>query len=150
LYASAPSAIVDLLQQLGLTDVAEIKARASTALLRLSQRLAPHILNVGQYLVSFSVSLFVMLYMLFFLLRDGGEAVRHITESVPMRPEHTRTLFEQFAAVVRAAIKSNLLIAVLQGALGALIFALLGIPSAALWGVVMAILSLLPVVGAIL
>ncbi len=59
-------------------------------------------------------------------------------------------LFGRFAAVVRATVKSNLAIAALQGAFGALIFMLLGIRSPILWGALMAILSLLPLVGAIL
>jgi predicted PurR-regulated permease PerM len=58
-----------------------------------------------------------------------------------------RMLFAKFGEVTRATIKGNLVIAVIQGTLGGLIFWVLGIPGALLWGVVMAVLSLIPAVG---
>ena len=57
-------------------------------------------------------------------------------------------LFNKFAEITRATIKGNLVVAAIQGALGGLIFWFLGIPAAVLWGVVMAVLSLIPAVGA--
>jgi predicted PurR-regulated permease PerM len=67
---------------------------------------------------------------------------------VPLRPEQQRALFTKFTAVVRATVKGGILIAMLQGTLGGLIFWFLGIHAPLLWGVLMAILSLLPAVGA--
>jgi predicted PurR-regulated permease PerM len=58
-----------------------------------------------------------------------------------------RLLFAKFGEVTRATIKGNLVIAVVQGSLGGIIFGILGIPGALLWGVVMAVLSLIPAVG---
>jgi len=59
-------------------------------------------------------------------------------------------LFAKFAEVTRATVKGNLVVAAVQGTLGGLIFWVLGIPGAFLWGVVMTLLSLIPVVGAAL
>jgi predicted PurR-regulated permease PerM len=56
-------------------------------------------------------------------------------------------LFSKFGEVTRATIKGNMVIALIQGSLGGLIFWALGIPGALLWGVVMAVLSLIPAVG---
>jgi predicted PurR-regulated permease PerM len=57
-------------------------------------------------------------------------------------------LLDKFAVVVRAMIKGTILVAIVQGFLGGLIFWLLGIHAPVLWGVVMAFMSLLPAVGA--
>lgn len=150
LFAVAPPWVLDLLQHFGISSLGEMQARASAALLRVSQLIAPRLLNLGQNILAFGLGLFVMLYLLFFLLREGTALATHIGEAIPMRAERVDALFGRFAAVVRATVKSNLAIAVLQGAFGALIFMLLGIRSPVLWGVLMAILSLLPLVGAIL
>ena len=150
LFAVAPPWVLGALEHFGITSLGEVQARASTALLRASQLVAPRVLNLGHNILGFTLALFVMLYMLFFLLREGVALVAHVRDAVPMRAERVDALFGRFAAVVRATVKSNLAIAALQGAFGALIFMLLGIRSPILWGALMAILSLLPLVGAIL
>ena len=71
-----------------------------------------------------------------------------LARDIPLAADHKRELFGKFATVIRATVKGNILVAMSQGALGGLIFAFLGIPGAVLWGVVMAVLSLLPAVGA--
>src|SRR5688572_10757206 len=88
-----------------------------------------------------------MLYLLYFLLRDGRELSARIGKAVPLREDLRRGLFRKFATVVRATVKGNIVVAVIQGALGGLAFAFLGIPGAFLWGTVMALFSLLPAVG---
>ena len=89
-----------------------------------------------------------MAYLAFFLLRDGSRLVELLIQALPLGDERERMLFTKFAEVTRATVKGNLFIAVVQGALGGLIFWILGITGAVLWGVVMAIFSLLPAVGA--
>jgi predicted PurR-regulated permease PerM len=91
-----------------------------------------------------------MLYLLFFLLRDGAALARRIHESVPLEADIKHDLSVKFVTVIRATVKGNVLVAVLQGALGGLIFWLLGIHAPVLWGTLMAFLSLLPAVGAAL
>ena len=61
---------------------------------------------------------------------------------------NSSALFSKFANVIRATVKGTIVVAVLQGALGGLIFWFLGIRAALLWAVLMAFLSLLPAVGA--
>ena len=89
-----------------------------------------------------------MLYLAFFLLRDGDAMVAMLIRALPLGDEREKLLFAKFAEVTRATIKGNLVVAITQGALGGLIFWWLGIPGAFLWGVVMAVLSLIPAVGA--
>ena len=113
-----------------------------------SQFLAKQALGLGQNTFQFFLSLALMIYLAFFLLRDGSRLVELLIQALPLGDERERLLFAKFAEVTRATVKGNLLIAIIQGALGGVIFWILGITGALLWGVVMAIFSLLPAVGA--
>jgi len=150
LFDALPSWLHDMLERQGVADFEAVQAQVSAAVRRLGQILASHLFNLGQHMLSFLVGLFVMLYLLYFLLRDGSGITRTITEAIPMRKDRLHALVSRFAVVVRATMKSNLVVALLQGTFGALIFFILGIRSPLLWGVLMAVLSLLPVVGSIL
>jgi len=145
-----PAWAVGLLDRFGLTDLAGIQEVLSAVLGRASQLIATQALNVGQATFELVVRLFVMLYLLFFLLRDGEELFRVIKDAVPLRAEQQRVIFGKFATVVRATVKGNILVALIQGALGGIALGFLGVPGATLWGAVMALLSLLPAVGAAL
>jgi predicted PurR-regulated permease PerM len=91
-----------------------------------------------------------MLYVVFFLFRDGERLADKIAKTIPLREEHTERLLKQFATVVRATVKGNIVVALVQGALGGVAFLVLGVPGPMLWGAVMALFSLLPAVGAFL
>ena len=105
-------------------------------------------LAAGQNVAGFIVMFFLMLYLLFFVLRDGHLMLEAIIRALPLGDERERALFAKFAEVSRATIKGTLLIGLIQGALGGLIFAILGIQGAVFWGVVMVFVSILPAVGA--
>ncbi|MBW7472885.1 AI-2E family transporter [Marinobacter sp. M216] len=131
-------------------NFAEIRDRAVNIFVGGSQFFAKQALGVGQNTFQFFLGLALMVYLAFFLLRDGTKLVELMIRALPLGDERERLLFAKFAEVTRATVKGNLLIAIIQGALGGLIFWILGISGALLWGVVMAIVSLLPAVGAAL
>jgi predicted PurR-regulated permease PerM len=143
-----PTWATDLLNRFGLTNFSALHDRLSAALIQGSKYLAAQAFSIGKGTANFIVSLLLMLYLLFFFLRDGGALTRRIRDAVPLRAEQQRALFTKFAIVTRAMFKGNLLVAAVQGALGGLIFWFLGIHAPVLWGVLMAFLSLLPAVGA--
>lgn len=136
------------MQRFGLGDLDQIRERLSSSALEGSQFLATKAFSFGQGTFQFVLSFFLMLYLLFFLLRDGRDLVARIRKAVPLSDTQKRRLFSKFTRVVRATVKGNIVVAATQGALGGLIFVILGIPSAVLCGVLMAFLSLLPAVGA--
>ncbi len=129
-------------------DFRELRDRAVSAFLGGSQFLARQALGFGQNTFQFFLGLALMVYLAFFLIRDGNKLVELMIRALPLGDERERLLFAKFAEVTRATVKGNLLIAIIQGALGGLIFWILGITGALLWGVVMAIVSLIPAIGA--
>jgi predicted PurR-regulated permease PerM len=145
-----PTWVANLLDRFGLTNLAGVQERLSAGLMKGSQFLAAQALNIGQITLELIVRLFVMLYLLFFLLRDGDELFRIIKDAIPLRAEQQRAVFKKFATVIRATVKGTIVVAVVQGALGGLIFWFLGVRAPLLWAVLMAFLSLLPAVGAAL
>ncbi|MDP2410006.1 MAG: AI-2E family transporter [Pseudolabrys sp.] len=145
---AAPSWVEGLLQRFGLTSFDAVQERISGGLLAGSQAIATQAFSIGQTTFDFLLNLFVMLYLLFFLLRDGDKLSARIREAVPLRPDRRRALIAKFVTVTRATVKGGMLVALAQGALGGLIFWVLGIGAPVLWAVVMAFVSLLPGIGA--
>jgi predicted PurR-regulated permease PerM len=137
------------LEQLGIGDDLEaMRSRLMDALQQIGQLLAAQALNLGQNTLRFIASVGIMLYLLFFLFRDGRKIGRTIRDSMPLTPEYNRALLGRFAAVVRATVKGNIVIALIQGTIGGVTFWALGIEGALLWGAMMVLMSLLPAVGA--
>ncbi len=89
-----------------------------------------------------------MVFALFFFFRDGEKGIRGIAAMSPLAPEAAAEGFRQFVEVSKATLYGGVVVAVVQGALGGIGFQFLGLPSPVLWGAVMALLSLIPVVGA--
>jgi len=137
-----------LLDHLGMGDLNGLRDKIAKGAMQGSNYLATQAFSFGQGTFDFVVSFFIMLYLLFFFLRDGQDLVRRIRIAVPLAEPQKRRLQLKFTRVVRATVKGNLVVAVTQGALGGLIFWFLDIPSALLWAVLMAFLSLLPAIGA--
>ena len=112
-----------------------------------SRTLAEQALTVGQNTFGFVVGVALMVYLVSFYCATGV-LINLMVRALPLGDQRERELFGKFAEVTRATVKGNIVVAMVQGALGGIIFAVLGIPGALLWGVVMAFLSLIPAVGA--
>lgn len=148
--ALLPDWLGRLLARHGLDDVQGVQRKLSDSALRGGSVLFNRTLSLGQGTLNFLIGLALMLYVLFFLLRDGPALASRLRAALPLAPLQRDRLLDQATAVVRATVKGNFVVAVVQGTLGGLAFALLGIGGAVLWGAVMALLSLLPAVGAAL
>jgi predicted PurR-regulated permease PerM len=125
-----------------------LQQKLTVALNQGSQLIATQALGIGQNALDFIVSFCIMLYLLFFLMRDGGMLLRRLRDAIPLNAKHLRNLSEKFTTVIRATVKGNIAVAVVQGALGGLAFWFLDVHAPVLWAVLMAFLSLLPAVGA--
>ncbi len=149
-FDQLPDWITAVLNRLGLVNFTTLQRRLTAAMAQGSQFAATQVFNIGQNTFEFVVSLFITMYLAFFLIRDGNAVMRTIGRVIPLAPAHKQQLWDKFATVVRATVKGNLLVAAIQGTLGGLAFWFLGVGGALLWAVVMAALSLLPAIGAAL
>ncbi len=140
-------AVNAFLDGIGMTPE-EVDARISSFVVNSSQYLGSLAVTAGQNVVRFSVMFLLMLYVLFFFIRDGDKLLEMLILALPFGDDRERALLTKFAEVSRATIKGTLVIGLIQGALGGIIFWVLGVEGAVFWGVVMVILSLIPVVGA--
>lgn len=134
----------------GLTDLAEVRKKIVESVTRSLQYMATQSVSIGQGTFAIFADVGVMLYVLFFLLRDGEALVDRARNITPLPPIQRATLFKKFTLVVRATVNGQILVAILQGMLGGLAFWFLGIHAPILWAVLMAALSLLPAIGAAL
>jgi predicted PurR-regulated permease PerM len=137
-----------MLDRVGVGDLGTLQRKIIDSASASGQLLTARAFSIGQGTLDFAIGFFVMLYVLFFLLRDGDRLTHAVARAIPLRDDHTRRLLRQFATVVRATVKGNILVALVQGALGGIAFFVLGVTGAMLWGAVMALFSLLPAIGA--
>jgi len=136
----------DYLDRFGL-DVEGLTQRLSAAALGISQLIAAGALGIGQDILNVTALFFVMLYILFFFLRDGSQLVATLIRVLPLGDARERQLLAKFGEVSLATIKGTLVVGVVQGAIGGILFWALGLPAPVFWGAVMAVFSVLPAVG---
>lgn len=132
------------LGKIGLS-VEEIRASINESATTLTQMAGNRVLGFTQNTLGFLVQFSIMLYVLFFFLRDGNRILRSATRVMPLDDSDEWELLHRFASVARATAKGSLTVALSQGAIGGILFWAVGIPGALLWGVLMTLLSLLPV-----
>lgn len=147
LRTAVPESLERLIDRYGLADFENLRRQFGAGIANGLQGLAARLLSVGQGALSFLAALGVMLYLTFFLLRDGDRYGRLIRDAMPLRPHLRDRLVANFVIVVRATMKGTVVVAVAQGLVGGIIFSLLGIQGSLLWGVMMGFFSLLPAVG---
>ncbi len=96
------------------------------------------------------LSLFVMLFLMYFLFMEGKSLVDKIKGHIPLRKKQKEELANRFSNVIYASIYGMIVTAFVQGAIGALGFWIFGVKSPILWGLVTVIVAILPFVGAAL
>ena len=105
-------------------------------------------LSTFTYAAVIDIFLFVIFwYTMFFFFKDGELLMEKIRAYLPLSDTDQRRLLDKFLSVTRATIKGTLVIGMVQGTLAGIAFSVAGIDSAAFWGTVMAVLSILPMIG---
>lgn len=144
LIQALPTSAKNFLERLELSTIKELKSFLYQNLSSGIQQITSRAFLVGRNAFEFFISFAIMLYLLFFLLRDGASIAKKVQIILPLDAVHSNQLANKFSTVIRATIKGSIVIAVLQGLLGALVFSILGIQGSLVWGIAMAVLSLLP------
>lgn len=145
--AALPDNIRASLTSWGLGDLASVQARAQEFLTESAGLIARQAVAFGGGIFGFVLAFGVGLYALFFLLRDGQAIGKAVRRALPINSQIAQDLADRFLAIVRATIKGSVVVGLVQGALGAITFWIVGMPSVMLLGVLMAIFSLLPALG---
>ena len=147
ILAALPERIRTPILQSGWGDLDAVQARAQALLQDSLGLIAQQAVSIGGRVFGFVLAFGIALYVTFFLLRDGAEVGEEVLRCLPFERSIADHLGERFVNIVRATIKGSVLVGLAQGALGALTFWIVGIPSVLLLGVIMAIASLLPALG---
>jgi predicted PurR-regulated permease PerM len=109
----------------------------------LAERLGTVLRNIA----AFIFNLFVMIFAMFYMFRDGDQIIRGVRSILPFDAEHRDTMMTQARDLISASVTTSLIIAAIQGILGGLGFVIVKLPTPLFWGVAMAFFSLVPVVG---
>lgn len=147
-YTSLPEIAREAVDRAGWADIGNVQRRIQDLVTESAGMIATQAVWIGSGALSFFLSFGVALYVMFFLLRDGERVGRSILCAVPVQRAIADRLAERFLGIVRATIKGTGVVALVQGALGWIAMMICGVPSALLFGVVMAIFALVPVIGA--
>ena len=147
IFTALPGNIQASLTTAGLDDLSEVQARVTDFIQASLGLIAQQALAIGGSVFGFVLGFAIAAYVAFFLLRDGRAIADQVLAALPFDRAIADRLGERFLVLVRATIKGSVVVGIVQGALGAITFWIVGIPSILLLGVVMAIASLLPAVG---
>jgi predicted PurR-regulated permease PerM len=94
-----------------------------------------------------TVQMLIALFALFYFFRDRGDVLKTVRGLMPMSEKETDYFFERVRAMTHASIYGTLVVAAIQGLLGGLMFWILQVPGAALWGFAMGVFSIVPTLG---
>lgn len=133
-----------------LSDPQAVKERTAALLAPLTARSAQLAGAAIGSLAGTAIQICFALFTLFYFLRDTHEIRASIVDFLPLEKEQSKKVFKRCRDIIQASVQGVIVIAGIQGALGAIGFWALGVPSAVLWGVVMFILSMIPALGAFL
>jgi predicted PurR-regulated permease PerM len=103
--------------------------------------------SIASNVLSFFVYFFFMLLVIYYLLIDGDRLISFIVDLSPLPNEQDEKLIEKFKEMAGAILIGNGLCGLIQGVAGGVVFSLFGLKSPFLWGVIMALLAFLPIIG---
>lgn len=109
-----------------------------------------NIKSVTQNSLRFVFMLFIMLYTLFYFLKDGEKMLKRLMHLSPLGDAYEKMLYEKFRSTSRATLKGTFIIGSIQGILGGLLFWATGIEGAFIWGIIMVALSIIPAIGSVI
>ncbi|WP_324261654.1 AI-2E family transporter [Altererythrobacter sp. H2] len=147
LHDILPANVRTAIDDAGWGDFASARARVEEFVSQSAGMIAQQAVAFGGGAFGAVLSFGVWLYVTYFLLRDGSRIGPAVLAGLPVERGIAQRLAEKFIAIVRATIKGSFVVGLVQGALGAITFWIAGLPSVALFGVLMAIFSFLPAIG---
>lgn len=140
-------AVLGLANQYLGVDEAQVRDGLQKAATTASQFLVQGTVNVLGGALGFVVSTFFVMFTMYYLFKDGPRAVAVVRDLLPLGKERGDRLVARTADIISASVYGVVVIAIVQGTLGGLMFWILGLPSALIWGVVMIVFATIPMLG---
>ena len=125
----------------------KVKYYFDTTIKGITTKITESISNILFSIPIFMLDLFIVLFVMFFLFRDGKVFVDKIERIMPLKAKYRKHVFKKLNDMAYAVIYGSIIIAVIQGTLGGIGFLIFGLPSPLLWGIIMIFASLIPYVG---
>lgn len=144
-FARAPQ-LLAYANSFGISEI-DIRARLAQAAQTSSTWVLSFAATATTQTLQFAIQLVITLYLMFFLLKDGESIADAVGRALPLSRERRDALFTRFVSTVRAVVKGSIVVSLVQGILGGVLFWIVGIPNPAVWGAVMAFLAILPFGG---
>lgn len=135
-----------LLEPYGVSQ-AEVQGKIQTWAADIAQSVAASLVVFSQLTLTFIINTAIMLYLLFFFIRDGEKLKDLVLHHLPLGDAYERRLVLRFTETTTAVIKGTIAIAVVQGSIGGALFWAVGIANPVLWGVAMGVLAIIPLLG---
>lgn len=132
-----------MLKSIGMDNVIN-KETIAKSISQIAQGAIVVLQKTYQSIINFLFLVFAMFFTLYYFLTNGKSLVREIMYLSPLRDAHEKILMEKFISMSRATINGNLIIALIQGCIGAILFFSVGVQSAVIWGLLMMFCSVLP------
>jgi|TARA_Y100000310_G_C20549156_1_gene747162 predicted PurR-regulated permease PerM len=124
-----------------------VKYYFDTTVKGVTTKITESISNILFSIPIFLLDMFIILFVMFFLFRDGEIFVDKVERIMPLKGKYREHVFKKLNDMAYAVIYGSIIIAIIQGTLAGLGFFILGLPSPLLWGAVMIFASLIPYVG---
>ncbi len=129
-------------------DIQSLQGKLTEVVIFASKFVGQHAVSIGAQTINIIAQLGLLLYITFFTLRDKKFIINLLHKALPLGDAREAILFQKISEVTKATINGSLVVAMVQGTLGGLIFWFLDVQAPILWGGVMTLLSLVPMIGA--
>ncbi len=137
---------LSIAQYLGITTE-QLLNELNTSLQNILKLSMNYAIDISKNTLSILFNLFIFLYCLYFFFRDGDHILQRIFNFIPLHDTDKNLIVDRFASTTKATIKGSLIIGLIQGTIGASVFALLGIQGPVFWGVMIMIIAIIPIIG---
>ena len=146
-HDSLPNFGRTILEYIGIGRFELIKMKLGMTVEESLGAIASQAVFIGGSALTFFASVFLALYVTFFMIRDGDRLSAIFCSMLPMEDKLAQSLCERSVSIVRATIKGSIVVGIVQGIVGGFTFWIAGLESVVLLGVLLALASLIPVVG---
>ncbi len=113
----------------------------------ISKYIVGYLTDLSQNTLLLLINFVVMFYCLFFFIRDGDKLLRGSLYILELKDEIGNRLYQRFTSTARATLKGTIIIGLIQGTMGGILFWAVGINSAIVWGVIMVLTAMIPGIG---